>query len=103
MRLFKVSSINSYTGFNDKGWIDAASGHYPDLVRDDAGASPGLRGFLRALYDTPDLPITGLVTWGYAWTDYVYPNIHDLRTDITNSICDKDAEHVFHCWQTIFK
>ena len=95
--------INSYTGFNDKGWIDAASGHYPDLVRDDAEQALDYEGFLRALYDTPDSPITGLVTWGYAWTDYVYPNIHDLRTDITNSIRDKDAEHVFHRWQTIFK
>jgi hypothetical protein len=94
--------VSSYDGVLDNGWIEAG-GHYPDLVSDYRVQAVVHEAFLRALYDTPDTPVNGVIAWGYAWTDYIYPNQHEIRDDLSNSIRGKDAESVFQRWTTIFK
>jgi hypothetical protein len=94
--------VNSYDGVLERGWIESG-GHYPDLNRDDRVQSVVYEAFLRALYESPETPVNGVITWGYAWTDYIYPNDHEIRSDLSNSIRGKDAENVFSRWTTIFK
>lgn len=96
------SIINSYDGVLNNGWIEPG-GHYPDLVSDNRVQAVALEAFLRALYDTPNTPVNGVIAWGYAWTDYIYPNQHEIRDDLSGSIRGKDAENVFHRWTMIFK
>jgi len=94
--------INSYDGVLERGWIEAG-GHYPDLVSDNRVQAVTQEAFMRALYESPETPVNGVITWGYAWHDYIYPNQHEIRDDLSNSIRGKDAESVFYRWTTIFK
>ena len=93
--------INSYDGVIDGGWIEGA-GHYPDLIRDDREQSLIYEGFFRALYETPETKVNGIMG-GYDWHDYIYPDFHEIRNDLGTSIRRKDAEHVFHRWMQIFQ
>ena len=93
--------INSYDGVIDGGWIDGA-GHYPDLIRDDREQALIYEGFFRALYETPQANVNGIMG-GYNWNDYIYPDFHEIRNDLGTSIRRKDAEHVFHRWMQTFQ
>jgi hypothetical protein len=92
----------SYPGALDRSWIEAG-GHYPDLEPDQEIQAIVYEAFFRALYETPETRINGVAAWGANWHDYIYPNTHEIRTDLDLSIRNKDAANVFHRWQSIFK
>lgn len=100
--VWQILIFSSYDGVLENGWIEPG-GHYPDLVSDYRVQAVGYEAFLRALYSSPDTPVNGLITWGYAWHDFIYPNQHEIRDDLSHSIRGKDAESVFYRWTTIFK
>lgn len=95
-------NVSSYDGVLENGWIEPG-GRYPDLVSDYRVQAVVYESFMRALYNTPDTPVNNVLTWGYAWHDYIYPNQHEIRDDLSHSIRGKDAESVFQRWTTIFK
>ncbi|MFH1184827.1 MAG: hypothetical protein V1755_07290 [Chloroflexota bacterium] len=45
----------------------------------------------------------GVLERGWIESGGHYPNDHDIRTDLTNSLRSKDAENVFYRWTTIFE
>ncbi|WKZ34634.1 MAG: hypothetical protein QY332_13520 [Anaerolineales bacterium] len=94
--------VSSYDGVLENGWIEPG-GRYPDLVRDDRVQAAVLETLMRALYETPDTPVNGVIAWGYGWHDFIYPNQHEIRDDLSTSIRGKDAENVFYRWTTLFK
>ena len=93
--------VNSYDGVIDHGWIEVG-GHYPNHVRDDREQALVHENFFRALYESPQSVVNG-VQLSYDWYDYIYPNTHELRTDLGTSIRGKDSEHVIHRWTEIFQ
>jgi len=95
-------SVSSYDSVLENGWIEAG-GHYPDLKSDYPVQAVVHEAFFRALYETPTSPVNSIMTWGYNWHDYIYPNQHEIRDDLSNSIRGKDAESVFFLWSTIFQ
>lgn len=100
--VWQILIFSSYDGVLDNGWIEPG-GRYPGLVSDDRVQAVGYESLLRALYATPDTPVNGLITWGYAWHDFLYPNQHEIRDDLGHSIRGKDAQNVFYRWTTIFQ
>jgi len=100
--LFLEVLMPSYEGAMKKGWIEPG-GHYPDLEKDFKEQALVYEALFRALYNQDKPVINGVMSYGYWWTNYIYPDIHELRTDLCHSIRNKDAEHVFHKWSDIFE
>ncbi|NYT05640.1 MAG: hypothetical protein GKC04_04620 [Methanomicrobiales archaeon] len=63
--------------------------------------APGYEGLFRALYNG-DYAVDGVFSYGYWWSDRMYPDTKDLRNDIMHSIRGKDAEQVFYRWSQTF-
>jgi hypothetical protein len=95
-------TVSSYDGVLENGWIEAG-GHYPDLVSDYKVQAVVYEAFMRAIYENPDSIVDSMMSWGYGYHDYIYPNQHEIRDDLSHSIRGKDAENVFYRWSTIFK
>jgi len=93
-------TLPSYDGALQEGWIEPVQSE-DRWTRDDAEQALGYEGLFRALYNG-DYNISGVFSYGYWWSDQVYPVSKDLRNDIMHSIRQKDAESVFYKWSGIF-
>ncbi|RLG30860.1 hypothetical protein DRN98_07005 [Methanosarcinales archaeon] len=100
--IYLVVTIPSYDGALKKGWIEPGAVYGPEYVPDYKEQAIGYEGLLRALY-FGNYNMTGVISYGYWWTDRIYPDIKVLRNDLSHSIRNKDAEHVFYKWSRIFK
>jgi len=98
---FLLITMPSYDGAMKSGWIEPST-TYPEGMYQQDWKEQALvyEGLFRALYKT-DTNITGVISYGYWWTDILYPE-HWMRHDLGHSIRDKDAEHVFNRWSHIF-
>ncbi len=91
-----------YDGGLQKGWIEAGAVYGPEYVEDQKEQALINEGMFRALYNN-DFNIDGVISYGYWWTDRTYPEVKIIRVDLSHSIRNKDAEHVFYKWNQIFK
>ena len=98
---FLLISMPSYDGAMQSGWIEPGT-TYPEGMYQQDWREQALvyEGLFRALYKT-STNITGVISYGYWWTDTLYPE-HWMRHDLGHSIRNKDAEHVFNRWSHIF-
>ncbi|MBU0536544.1 MAG: hypothetical protein KKE20_06265 [Nanoarchaeota archaeon] len=91
--------IPSYDGSLKNGWIEPS-------IRDDSYTKDwkeqalGYEALFRAIYEG-NYHIDGILSYGYWWSDQMYPVSKDLRNDLFHSIRQKDAENVFYRWSKI--
>jgi hypothetical protein len=100
---FLLILMPAYDGAMQGGWIEPGM-TYPEgkYRRDWKEQALVYEGLFRALYDNTAANIGGIISYGYWWTDTLYPQ-HWVNNDLGHSIRDKDAEHVFYRWSQIFK
>lgn len=97
---YLLVTMPSYDGAMKEGWIEPG-GVYPDMKVDFKEQALVYEALFRTLYKN-EYPITGVISYGYWWTDSLYPETRALRNDLSHSIRQKDAEHVFCKWAHIF-
>jgi hypothetical protein len=95
--------MSSYNGAIQNGWVEPW-GEYPDgtYQKDFKEQAVVYEALLQALYDLPALPVKGFMSYGYWWSNSMWPDHFWQRSDISHSIRIKDAEHVFYRWTKIF-
>ncbi len=94
-------TLPSYDGSLKNGWIEPDGKYGPEYVSDFKEQAMGYEGLFRSLYSN-NFNITGVISYGYWWTDRIYPEVPVLRNDFSHSIRNKDAENVFYKWSMIF-
>ncbi len=95
--LVTISSIEH--GFS-RGWIPPAE-QTNDAVVDQEEQAIAYEALFETLYDN-NPGIDGVISYGYFWSDKLYPETKVLRSDLMHTIRSKDAEHVFKKWSTVF-
>ncbi len=95
-------TMPSYDGALQKGWIEPGAEYGPEYKKDFKEQALAYEGLFRSLYNN-DFGIRGVISYGYWWTDRIYPEVKVLRNDLSHSIRNKDAENVFYKWSKIFK
>ncbi|MDG6251355.1 hypothetical protein [Methanocalculus sp.] len=93
-------TLPSYTGALQEGWIEPALGEERWTINYREQAL-GYEGLFRALYKG-DYNIKGVFSYGYWWSDQLYPVTKDIRNDLMHTIRQKDAENVFYKWSKVF-
>jgi len=91
--------IPSYDGAIQNGWIEPAKGDN-SWTKDWKEQALAYEGLFQAIY-SGNYKIDGLFSYGYWWSDNIYPDSKDIRTDLTHTIRQKDAENVFNRWTSI--
>lgn len=97
-KLYISVTMPSYDGAIKKGWIEPGAVYGPEYVIDYKEQAM----MYEAIFRSVD-PSVGVISYGYWWTDRIYPEIKVLRNDIAHSIRNKDAEHVFAKWSGKWK
>ncbi|MFA5857367.1 MAG: hypothetical protein WC867_08445 [Candidatus Pacearchaeota archaeon] len=91
--------IPSYDGAIKQGWIE------PSKDEDKWQKSYSEQALAyEALFQTiyyKDYKIKGIFSYGYWWSDQIYPVSKDLRNDLSQSIRQKDAEKIFYKWSKL--
>lgn len=93
-------TLPSYDGALQEGWIEPVQGE-DRWTKDYEEQALGYEGLFRAIYDG-NYNISGVFSYGYWWSDQMYPVAKDLRNDLMHSIRQKDAENVFYKWSGVF-
>ncbi len=98
-------TIPSYDKAVNYGWIEPGKVYGDDYKVDYKEQAMVYEALLRVLYENRDdtLNVKGLISYGYWWTDRIYPEVKILRNDLSHSIRNKDAENVFYKWSKIFR
>ncbi len=104
IEIFQMISAFSYDSYPENGWFEIWD--YESLGLDysaDFRMQANIyEGFFRALHKTRP-PIKGVFHYGYWWEDIDFPDEDYItRVDMTNSIRNKDAEHIFYRWAQVF-
>ncbi|MBN1432285.1 MAG: hypothetical protein JW931_05890 [Methanomicrobiaceae archaeon] len=106
---FAMILMPSYDGAMQGGWVEIfdlstiyIEGSTENLVRDYKEQALVYEGFFRAVYNSDDPPVDGVISYAYWWTDNMYPDTFFVRNDIVHSIRGKDADHVFAKWGGVF-
>ncbi|MBN2733479.1 MAG: hypothetical protein JXQ82_01295 [Methanomicrobiaceae archaeon] len=94
-------TLPSYTGALQEGWIEPKIGEFGNWNMDYKEQALGYEGLFRAIYDG-NYDIAGVFSYGYWWSDQIYPVSKDLPNHIMHSIRQKDAENVFYKWSQVF-
>lgn len=92
----------SYDGALQKGWIEPGAVYGEGYKKDFKEQALLYEGLFRAIYKNR-FNITGVISYGYWWTDRIYPEVRILRNDLSHSIRGKDAENIFYKWSKIFR
>lgn len=106
---FAMILMPSYDGAMKEGWVeiyDSSTIYDPDkmenIEKDYREQALVYEGFFRAVHESKNPPVDGVISYGYWWTDNMYPGSYFARNDITHTIRGKDAEHVYVKWGEIF-
>ena len=109
MEYFALILMPSYNGAMQGGWVeiyDASTIYDPErmkgLEKDYREQAIVYEGFFRAVHESKNPPVDGVISYGYWWTDNMYPGSYFARNDITHTIRGKDAEHVYAKWGEFF-
>ncbi len=100
--IFLSITMPSYDGALQKGWIEPGGTYGPEYKKDYKEQALAYEALFRSLYEN-DFNISGIISYGYWWTDRIYPEVRVLRNDLSHSIRNKDAEKVFYKWSKVFK
>ena len=98
-----LALISSYDGSIQNGWVEPW-GEYPDgtYTQDMKEQAVAYEALFQSIYGLNTLGIKGVISYGYWWSNSMYPTNYWQRSDIAHSIRLKDAEHVFYRWTQIF-
>ncbi len=93
----------SYNGAIQSGWVEPGA-EYPDgqYERDDKEQAVVYEAIFQSIYGKSTLGIDGVISYGYWWSNSIWPDNYWQRSDISHSIRLKDAEHVFYRWTLTF-
>jgi hypothetical protein len=94
--------IPSYTGALETGWIEPSktesdNSKWTSNFKEQA---IGYESLFKVLY-AGNYKVNGIFSYGYWWSDQMYPVSKDLRNDLIQTIRHKDAESVFYKWSKI--
>lgn len=98
-----LALISSYDGALQNGWVEPYA-EYPDgtYTQDKKEQAVAYEALFQSIYGLNTLGIKGVISYGYWWSNSMYPTNYWQRSDISHSIRRKDAEHVFYRWSQIF-
>jgi len=96
--LYLLITIPSIEHGLSRGWIPPSE-LTKDAVVDYEEQAMAYEALFRSL-SSKNPGIRGVISYGYWWTDSLFPETKVLRNDLMHSIRSKDAEHVFRRWSS---